>query len=244
LRAIGALDYAFLHPLGRQLPHHMRLTASLSGESYARILFKVLKHGYLRAALPSAYLPKDQPHLLSADALAATSPDYFRHPWVDAAHALCPGKHNHVLGVATSVPYYDCAHNREKVAPSVHPLAAQPVIETCLRIPTYVLLANGVSRGLARRAFADLLPAEITRRTTKGLPMTLWQNILRRNLRFARERLLDGLLVKEKLLDRDRLDRYLVDEQPYLTVHPQQIMGYLACEAWLAQLPAAHLHAS
>jgi asparagine synthase (glutamine-hydrolysing) len=236
LRAIGALDYAFAHPFGLRHLYHIRLTAALSGESIAHVLAKVIRHGFLRAYLPPSIDPFDRPHLLRDDAIPTQPGLYSRHPWLATDARLCPGKSNHVLGVAHSVPLYQDMYRRERFATSVHPLASQPVVETCLRIPTYVLLAGGISRGLARRTFQDCLPPEVVRRISKGSGMAFYQNVARRNMRFIRDQLLDGVLAREGLLDRSKLEAYLTPDQPFLTVQPDQIMDYLACEAWLSQV--------
>jgi asparagine synthase (glutamine-hydrolysing) len=244
LRAIGALDYAYSHPFGSRHLRHIAATAALSGESVAQILAKMLKHGLFRISLPSPIDPMKRPSLLTDDVIQSVPIDYFHHPWLNGAPRLCPGKRNHVLGVTVSVPLYQNVYHRERIAPSVHPLASQPVVETCLRIPTYVLLADGVSRGLARDAFRDLLPPEIVRRTVKGDGLRFYQDVVRHNMRLIREHLLAGVLVRERLLDRSKLEAYLTEDQPFLTVQPTQIMDYLACEVWLAQVnsftPRAH----
>lgn len=234
--AIGALDYSFLHPLGTRLIHEIASTATLSRESAAHIFAKVVKHGFLRARLPEPFEPLKRPHLLRNEIADTVPPNYFDHPWVDGISHLCPGKHYHVLGVATCVPLYHHIFNRERIAPSIHPFASQPVVETCLRIPTYVLLMNGISRGLARHTFSDLLPPEVAKRTVKGSGMAYTRAVVTRNMRLIREHLLDGVLAREKVLDRGKLEMYLTDEQPFLSVKPEQIMDYLACEAWVTQL--------
>jgi asparagine synthase (glutamine-hydrolysing) len=107
-----------------------------------------------------------------------------------------------------------------------------------------VLLTNGISRGLARLAFADRLPPSIAKRTTKGSTLKFWHHVLREHTAFLRESLLDGLLVKEGLLDKGKLDAYLVEDQPFLTVHPGQIVVYLGVEAWLRQAAALRQRAA
>lgn len=240
-RAIGALDYAYNHPFGSRLFDQIASAVKLSGESPARVLSKVVKYGYLRAPLPLPIDPATVPHLLSDEVAASAASQLMRHPWLDAAPPLCPGKHQHVMGVALSVPCYHLVYHREQIATSVHPLASQPVVETCLRIPTYVLLADGVSRGLARRAFQDLLPPEVARRTVKGLPMAFRQRLVRNNVAFIRECLLDGLLSRERLLDRRKLEDYLIPDQAFLTVEPHRIMDYMDCEAWLSHWPSGSI---
>ena len=235
-RALGALDYAFLHPLRAGLIAQILQAAHLSGESLLGVSRKTFRHGLLRAPLPPPFDPMRQPHLLRDDAFHGVSASGHSHPWLDPAVALCPGKRIHSLGVTLSIPFYYNTYRRETLAPAVHPLAAQPVVELALRIPTYVLLANGISRGLARRAFHDLLPAEITRRTVKGTSAQYWQHVVQHNVPFLRRCLLEGELVRQNLLDRAKLERYLTPEQPFLTVPATRIMDYLACETWLRQV--------
>lgn len=232
---LGAMDYAYLHPLGSQLFHHIAAAATLSGESIAGVSAKVLRHGFLRVQLPSLMDPLKQPHLMSDQVVRSVLTDHLDHTWSVRSPNLCPGKRNHVLGVALSVPSYQHVFHAERIATAVHPLAAQPVVETCLRIPTYVLLADGVSRGLARRAFEDLLPSQIVRRTVKGYAVPFWQRVVRHNNQFIRDCLLDGILVREGLLDRTKLERYLTEDQPFLTVQAGQILVYLEYEAWMSQ---------
>lgn len=235
LRAIGALDYAYMHPFGPEMLRHIKLTANVSGESITRVIGKAVRYGLLRKPLPMPLEPMKQPHLLADEFAAAVRDRPLRHPWVDSATRLCPGKANHILGVAYSVPFYYNVYHRERIAPSVHPLASQPVVETCLRIPTYTLLSAGVSRGLARQAFGDLLPPEIRGRTVKGTSAAFLQRYVRHNMTVLRDCLLDGYLVRRGLLDRVKLDQYLIKDQPFLTVSPARIMDYLACESWLRQ---------
>jgi len=235
-RALGAMDYAFLHPFRAGLMAQVLLAAQLSGESLISVLRKVVRYGLLRAPLPQPVDPMRQPHLLRDDAFHGVSASGYPHPWLDPAVSLCPGKRVHSLGVAVSIPFYYHTYRRETLAPAIHPLAAQPVVELALRIPTYVLLANGTSRGLARRAFHDRLPAEIARRTVKGSSAQYWQRVVHHNLPFLRHSLLDGELVRRGLLDRAKLERYLTPDQPFLSVPPTRIMDYLACETWLRQV--------
>jgi len=51
----------------------------------------------------------------------------------------------------------------------------------------------------------------------------------------VRESLMDGQLVKQGMLDRNKAADYLTDNQRFLTVDPGQIMSYLSAEAWLRQ---------
>jgi asparagine synthase (glutamine-hydrolysing) len=239
LRAIGAMDYAYLHPFGAELFRQIRFSAELSGESAVRVFGKAIKYGMLGSPLPDPVDPMESPNLLATGLSASLPKDGFRHPWAGLAKGLCPGKTQHVLGVALSVPMYYHTYYRERIAISAHPLASQPVVEACLRVPTYVLLADGKSRGLARRTFSDLLPREVAHRLVKATGAMYWPRFVRRNISLLRECLLDGALVRHGILDREKLEAYLTEEQPFLTVQPIKIMQYLGCEAWVRQWTTA-----
>jgi hypothetical protein len=85
------------------------------------------------------------------------------------------------------------AFRSKESADHIDPCNCQPDCEFALATPTYVLLHNGVSRGLARMAFRDQLPEEIRRRQTKGTGTPFYQHVMRQNLPLLREHLLAGL---------------------------------------------------
>jgi asparagine synthase (glutamine-hydrolysing) len=91
-------------------------------------------------------------------------------------------------------------------SPRIAPLLSQPVIETCLRIPTWLQMLGRRDRAIARMAFADVLPREVLERRSKGGAEQIAQRILRRNASFVRERLLEGQLVQQGIVDRRRLE--------------------------------------
>jgi hypothetical protein len=55
-----------------------------------------------------------------------------------------------------------------RVAPSRFPLLSQPVVETALRIPSWLWIENGRDRAVARTAYSGFLPASVLDRRTKG----------------------------------------------------------------------------
>jgi asparagine synthase (glutamine-hydrolysing) len=93
----------------------------------------------------------------------------------------------------------------------ISPLTSQPIVELFARIPLYVLNAGAEDRAVARRAFASDLPAPLLARKTKGLQNRFYNLSVRNNYDFFRTTLLEGVLVKERLLDhvkvRELLDR-------------------------------------
>lgn len=114
------------------------------------------------------------------------------------------------------------------------PLLSQPLVELCLRIPTYVLIRSGRDRAVARRAFERDLPTGIVRRQAKGRTDQHVRNILDANLDFLRELLLDGLLVRHGFLNRAALELYLGRERSPADFQYAEILQEHACtEAWL-----------
>lgn len=151
-----------------------------------------------------------------------------------ATKSLPPGKQLTAQGVAAAA-YYEFEFHAGNHADHVDPLNAQPVWELALQIPTHNILLDGMSRGLARHAFRDVLPAEIRKRVTKGSGSGFYQHVVCTNRDLLREVLLDGLLVKERYLDRQKVDECLAADDPSTMVFAPILLSYLAAEIWLQQ---------
>jgi asparagine synthase (glutamine-hydrolysing) len=118
----------------------------------------------------------------------------------------------------------------------VHPLLSQPLIELCLALPTFTLTTGGRGRALARRAFADRMPAEIANRRSKGGTEDHVAAVLRRSQRLARSVLMEGWLVRKGLLDPVRVDAALSGRPSANGASVAEIHACFAMEAWLGQV--------
>lgn len=167
------------------------------------------------------------------DVAAATAQRFIHPAWLAAAD-LPIGKF-HQLGALICPPDYYNPLLREASAERVHPLLSQPLLELCLATPTYILTEGGQGRALARRAFAGDMPPEIAGRRSKGGIEQYVTMVLRRNLPFARELLLDGHLVKQGLLDAARVDAAL-SGRPSTVAYVTEIHNCIAIEAWLRRV--------
>jgi len=159
----------------------------------------------------------------------------FTHPWLTPAdtRGVPPGILWHIMSVAMPPAYYS-SFQRDSYPERTMPLLSQPLVELCLRIPTYVLIRSGRDRAVARRAFERDLPAEIVRRQAKGRADQHVRNILDANLDFLRELLLDGVLMQRGLLNRAALELYLTRERSPADFQYTEILQEHACtEAWL-----------
>jgi asparagine synthase (glutamine-hydrolysing) len=120
--------------------------------------------------------------------------------------------------------------------PLVAPLLAQPLVELCLRIPSWLWFDQGLSRAIARTAFAVDLPAAIVRRRSKGSPDAFVAQLFERHASRIRDDLIDGEMAAMGLLDRAALIRALDGDAPMHEGELQRIMtlydAELWCQAW------------
>ncbi len=163
----------------------------------------------------------------------------FINPSWLAANDLPIGKFHHVGALVGPCDYYTL-FEAETSTERVNAFLSQPLIELCLATPTYTLTKGGQGRALARRAFASHLPPEIAARRSKGGIEQHVAEVLKDNLPFARELLLDGHLVREGLLDRRRVEAAL-SGSPSTTAYVSEIHTSLAIEAW-AQRVSGRTH--
>lgn len=241
LQPLGAIDHVYRHGVTRELWQHITTSSLLSRESVWSVLGKSIKHGLLRRPYLQPIRILDRPTLLSRALLERLSDEEFDSGVARLARhsSLPPGKKNHVRGIASA--YYNFVFAAGDQAEHIDPLNSQPLWELMLSIPTETLLMSGMNRGLARHAFAELLPAEIRKRQSKGTGTQFYQDVVRRNRHQLLERLESGLLVREGFLDRARLTTCLSAEEPSVMIAPGIILAYLSAEIWLQQVQSQHV---
>lgn len=202
--------------------------ARRTGKSLWRVQWCMLKDRL--AGTPADRMPPDL-DILGPLAREAFAPELADHPWVAAATDLPPGKQAQIFALANS-QMFNGPTRRCRIAPMIHPLMAQPVMEACLARPTYELSHGTQDRALARKLFADLLPASVARRRLKGEASTHYRRAMLANLPFLRSHLLDGCLVANRLLDPDILAATL-DENVLMSSAPDHAPASLcAFESW------------
>ena len=154
------------------------------------------------------------------------------HPLLIPPDGTPKGKFFQVLlSCFSSVEYYDQFFRKEQVE-RVHVFLSQPIVEACLRIPSWILSLHGIERGLVRMAFKDELPDVVLRRLTKGTPEEIYDGFLRDNRRALREFLLDGILVKLGILCPNVLEQMLSDEDIEIEVPSKSLIDFFNWEAW------------
>lgn len=161
------------------------------------------------------------------------------HAWIrEAPRDLAPGLLWQILCNSVPPPFYESFGGVTDIE-RTPVLVSQPLIELCLRIPTYVWISGGQSRSIARRAFSDALPPVVVRRTEKGLIDRYNRRMLDANADFVSDIMLDGELVKAGLLDRDRLEAAITADPSSGSFEYNDVLRrHLCTEIWLRQWQA------
>jgi asparagine synthase (glutamine-hydrolysing) len=162
-------------------------------------------------------------------------PEHYPHPWFSRLRRV-PWDTIRRLGVMVCTPEFYNVTDASQPAPEViSPLYSQPAIELFLRIPIYRHAAGGRDRGLARQAFEHEVPQPILRRLWKDRAPGFHSELLHRNLDLVRELFLDGVLVREGLLDRTAVEAALAPGPSKSDVLPVEIYRHLDVEIWARQ---------
>lgn len=231
---LSVVDYLFYRGWSTGLGHYLYEAAQSESASIWRVGREALREGLLPRRKDPIQLAASRKPLLNMEVVAGLREQFLKAQprAVPSIHAVPPGKRAHIEGVVQVDEYYDPVGSPGDAEPVV-PLLSQPVVETALRIPTYLLSVGGLDRGLARRAFARELPPEIANRRDKGGVSEHSLEVLRRNLPFIRGLMLDGLLVQHNLLDRAKLEEALSDIPSRTTRGLSGVNQYISMEAWL-----------
>ena len=129
------------------------------------------------------------------------------HPWAEAPRNSLPGDRERIDGLAGTQLFRDAVPRAMKRWCRL-PLLSQPVVETCLSIPTWMWVADGNNRTVARRAFSDRLPRHVLQRRSKGSFSQYNGAVYRQNRDAMRRFLLEGQLRARNLLDVESLSDF------------------------------------
>lgn len=114
----------------------------------------------------------------------------------------------------------------------MNPLLSQPIVETCLSIPSWQWRAGGRDRAVARAAFANSLPAMVLDRKVKGTPDPFCGAIIRHKRQELRERLLDGQLAAHGLVDSGAIEDALRADRATSSAENVRLLELVNAEAW------------
>ncbi|WP_129793874.1 asparagine synthase C-terminal domain-containing protein [Sphingosinicella sp. CPCC 101087] len=225
--AAAIADRMLAEGLGRGVLHTLGDVCRQTGCSVSQAATAALRLAWSRPGYRWRY----KPAFLAPDLLARIPASAFGHPWLEAPPTCLPGKAAHVATLLRV--QRNLEPPRSRLAPVLNPLLSQPVMETCLAIPSWMWRAGGVDRAVARQAFARDLPEVVVRRRTKGSPDSFAAQLLDHYRGRIRERLLDGRLIGQAMLDRAALEEALRGGVAQGGEARMRILELLAVEAWL-----------
>jgi len=156
------------------------------------------------------------------------------HPWLKNRNRVPPGKQYQIKMLSFTFEYHvtDAEADYE---PDIYiqPLLSQPLVELCLRIPTFVHSPFGVGRVTERKAFAESVPLEIIERTTKGAVHESMTELVESNLPVVREFMRESWLINNGFLDRHKVDGVLSAENRLHSEGITDLLRFLEIEAWV-----------
>lgn len=156
------------------------------------------------------------------------------HPWMDASPDALPGDREKIHDLIGTQQFRDVT--LRGVEHSTHfPLLSQPVMEACLKVPTWMWIADGRNRAVARQAFADRLPRGILDRRSKGSYMGYMAAIYTSNKLKMHEFLEEGRLCAHDLLDRSALASFFAKDLAPRDLSFLRIFDLCAAENWVRQ---------
>ena len=234
---LAVTDYLFEHGFDSGLFRTAIDAAQVSRKSIWPLLMGAVRTRLFETAWDPVAMAKPLARtIVNSEVIDAVKGDEgFAHPWLAerATRGVPPGILWHVMSISIPPAYYPSFRSGPYPERTL-PLLSQPLVETCLRIPSYTLINSGQDRALARRAFATDLPLEIARRRAKGRADQHVRNIVDANLELIRELLLDGLLVQRGLLNRESLERYLTrGSSPADYQYSEILQEHVCTESWL-----------
>lgn len=171
-------------------------------------------------------------HALLNRSLVTTTPEH--HPWMDAPPGALSGDREKIHDLIGVQLFRDAAPRGQ--GRSMHlPLLSQPVMEACLKVPTWMWIADGRNRAIARQAFADQLPRGVLDRRSKGSYIGHMAAIYTRNKPKIREFLEEGQLCAHDLLDRPALANFFAKDLASRDLSFLRIFDLCAAENWTRQ---------
>jgi asparagine synthase (glutamine-hydrolysing) len=233
----SAVDYAWSHGIRPSLFTIALDDATLDATSIWNVLRLVRWFGMRRSnwhprdALSEGHMP-----LMTAEAKRrAYTDETLWHPLYRKATGVPPGKLEQCYLITFGAGWCHIPTGRAESLEYVSPLNSQPIIELCLRIPLYVLRQGGQDRAVERAAFIEDLPREIGTRRSKAFGDAAVRDVIAYNIDWVRSTLLDGLLVRERIVDRGKLEQVLSNHAHRIQSEITEICDYLAVETWWQQ---------
>lgn len=154
------------------------------------------------------------------------------HPWFAAPINAMPGDRERISDLAGNQLFPNQAP-RGAIGGLRLPLLSQPVMESCLKVPTWMWISGGRNRAVARTAFSAMLPADVLHRQSKGTFVNYLGAVYRKDKDRISEFLLTGQLKANGLLDAEALKGFLGSDLPLRNRSFLRIFDLCMVENWV-----------
>lgn len=145
--------------------------------------------------------------------------------------ASLPGKRAHV-DLLVRIQNHVEGYERSLLPPAIPVLLAQPIVETCLRIPTWDWCRGGINRAIAREAFGAALPAPVIARRSKSGPESLIAEVFELGRPVLRDMLLGGALRENRIIEAAAVEAALDDPAVTRGQLLYRLLELAEAEAW------------
>lgn len=217
------------------------LTAGIGREMFRSLLdvcrqtgcsfFDALGQAWRLARGSPAHRVRPNPLFLHPHFVGGLDTTELHHPWLDAPVGALPGKAVHISSILRVQPNLEASRGYH--LPVLSPLMSQPVVQSCLEIPSWDWRAGGRDRSLARRAFAADLPHALLNRRVKGTPSRFAARLLDHFRGAIRERLLGGRLAAHRIIDAVAVEQVLAGDRPVPDLERVRILEFVNAESWI-----------
>ena len=241
--SFAVADYVQRHGITTALPGIALDAARLEGKSLLTVLRAAFADRQAESRRMRSVEHVNLQTLVSPATVAAQSALLQSRFEMSGQRQVPLGKWWQIQSTSTPPSFYDQLGSPLAVE-RVPPLVSQPIVELCLRIPTYVLVENGWDRAIARRAFEADLPRAVVNRRGKGGLEAHVRAIFSANIRFIREFLLDGELARRGILNRPQLEACLSGTRPVAAQEVTEMQDHLSTEAWINSLNSTSTHSA
>lgn len=191
-----------------------------------------------RVTLSKLRRPPASPYIEDASFIASdtTCMRPTLHPWLVAPTDALPGDRERIFDLAGN-QLFEGQTSRGSRRPLRFPLLSQPVMEACLRAPSWMWVSGGRNRALAREAFSGALPADIVNRQSKATYMSYLGAFYEDNKRRIADFLLGGRLRSQGILDTGTISTFLAAPAPPRDARFLRMFDLCMTENWVRHQP-------
>ena len=133
----------------------------------------------------------------------------FKHPiYEELPSRILPGKYDQINSLYEGLASIQVAINPMK--PTYYPFFCEPIVEFALSFPSYKLFSKGYDRYPLRQSVSARFKTETVWRRDKGHTTGIFQQGLKKNIEYVLSLCLEGQLVKQGFIDKDKLHKTIL----------------------------------